>query len=79
MYLYRAIDSSGRTIDFWLNATRDAGAAKHRLGSARRTITGYEVVVMIDKGQVSCILGGKMTAHASFIAKLFDVGACIRA
>ena len=27
-YLYRAVDSSGATIDFWLTAQRDAAAAK---------------------------------------------------
>jgi transposase-like protein len=28
-YLYRAVDSTGATIDFWLSAERDAAAAKH--------------------------------------------------
>ena len=28
-YLYRAVDSMGATLDFWLSATRDAAAAKH--------------------------------------------------
>jgi transposase-like protein len=27
-YLYRAVDSTGATIDFWFSATRDAAAAK---------------------------------------------------
>ena len=27
-YLYRAVDSAGATIDFWLSAARDASAAK---------------------------------------------------
>jgi len=27
-YLYRAVDSTGATIDFWLSAERDAAAAK---------------------------------------------------
>jgi transposase-like protein len=27
-YLYRAVDSAGATIDFWLSARRDAAAAK---------------------------------------------------
>src|SRR6266705_1295011 len=29
MYLYRAVDSEGKTLDFWLSSTRDAEAAKH--------------------------------------------------
>ena len=31
MYLYRAVDSQGNTLDFWLSATRDAKAAQHFL------------------------------------------------
>src|SRR5689334_10016579 len=29
MYLYRAVDSAGNTLDFWLSATRDGDAALH--------------------------------------------------
>ncbi len=29
MYLYRAVDSEGSTLDFWLSPTRDGKAAKH--------------------------------------------------
>ncbi|EFH84928.1 IS6 family transposase [Ktedonobacter racemifer] len=29
MYLYRAVDSEGNTLDFWLSSTRDGEAAKH--------------------------------------------------
>jgi transposase, IS6 family len=29
MYLYRAVDSEGQTIDFWLSSTREGEAAKH--------------------------------------------------
>jgi IS6 family transposase len=31
VYLYRAVDSHGRTLDFFLSPTRDAKAAKHFL------------------------------------------------
>jgi transposase-like protein len=50
MYLYRAVDGEGRTVDFRLSSKRDVGAAKAFLrnamktqGSAPRTITldGY--------------------------------------
>ena len=50
MYLYRAVDGEGRTVDFRLSGKRDVGAAKAFLrnamktqGSAPRTITldGY--------------------------------------
>lgn len=36
-YLYRAVDSSGATIDFLLSAKRDAAAAKRFLHSALRS------------------------------------------
>ncbi|HEX4204265.1 MAG TPA: IS6 family transposase [Ktedonobacteraceae bacterium] len=31
MYLYRAVDSEGNTLEFWLSSTRDGEAAKHFL------------------------------------------------
>src|ERR1051326_6524561 len=31
MYLYRAVDSQGKTLDFWLSPTRDGEAAKRFL------------------------------------------------
>src|SRR6202522_913282 len=46
VYLYRAVDSAGRTVDFRLSGKRDAGAAKASFrkafksqGSTPRTIT----------------------------------------
>src|SRR5215470_1056493 len=35
-YLYRAVDSTGATIDFWLSAERDAAAAKRFFQRALR-------------------------------------------
>ena len=37
-YLYRAVDSTGATIDFLLSASRDAGAAKRFLQKALRSV-----------------------------------------
>ena len=37
-YLYRAVDSSGATIDFHLSARRDAAAAKHFFQKALRSV-----------------------------------------
>jgi transposase, IS6 family len=36
-YLYRAVDSTGQTIDFLLTAKRDAAAAKHFFRMALRS------------------------------------------
>ncbi|MGX5634108.1 IS6 family transposase [Bacillus thuringiensis] len=59
MYLYRAIDSEGNTIDFYLSRKRDAKAAKRFLkkvwasghATKPRSITGIEAMHMIKKGQ----------------------------
>jgi IS6 family transposase len=43
--------------------------------TARRTLTGYEAMAMIRKGQVRRISGEDIRARAAFIAELFDVSA----
>jgi transposase-like protein len=50
MYLYRAVDSQGKTIEFFLSATRDAQVAKRFFGkalNASHTITPR--VITVDK------------------------------
>jgi IS6 family transposase len=50
MYLYRAVDSSGQTIEFFLSTTRDAQAAKRFFGKAlgaSHTVTPR--VITVDK------------------------------
>ncbi|MFC7556009.1 DDE-type integrase/transposase/recombinase [Pseudoroseomonas wenyumeiae] len=67
MYLYRAVDSRGQTIDFLLSAKRDAEAAKRffrkALGQPHtvnpRTITvdknpAYPCAIAQMKGTASC-------------------------
>ncbi len=50
MYLYRAVDSCGQTIEFFLSSTRDAQAAQRffrkSLGAAH---TGFPRVITVDK------------------------------
>ena len=43
--------------------------------TARRTLTGYEAMAMIRKGQVRGIGGRDMRAQATFVAELFQVAA----
>ena len=49
-YLYRAVDSAGNTLDFWLSETRDSEAAKrffHKALTAAHTVTPR--VINVDK------------------------------
>ncbi|MNI02828.1 hypothetical protein D3C73_557180 [compost metagenome] len=47
-YLYRAVDSMGKTIDFMLSENRDMPAAKRFF-----TLKGIEALHMIRKGQAN--------------------------
>lgn len=50
MYLYRAVDSQGNTLDFWLSPTRDAKAAKHFfLKTLATPHTSEPRVINVDK------------------------------
>jgi transposase-like protein len=48
VYLYRAVDRGGHTVDFRLSPNRDVGAAKAFLRKARRTQGGAPVSVTLD-------------------------------
>ena len=48
VYLYRAVDREGHTIDFRLSANRDVAAAKAFLRKALRTQSRAPVSVMLD-------------------------------
>jgi transposase-like protein len=57
VYLYRAVDSAGRTVDFRLSGKRDVGAARaffrkaiKSQGSAPRTITLDGIVTLTSVG-----------------------------
>ncbi|WP_242312130.1 IS6 family transposase, partial [Bacillus cereus group sp. BfR-BA-01331] len=50
MYLYRAVDSKGNTIDFFLNKTRDQKAAKPFFKKALRSVhVSKPRVITVDK------------------------------
>jgi transposase-like protein len=50
MYLYRAVDSQGDTLDFFLSSTRDAQAAKHFfLKTLSASHTSSPRVINVDK------------------------------
>ncbi len=50
MYLYRAVDSKGNTIDFFLNKTRDQKAAKRFFKKALRSFhVSKPRVITVDK------------------------------
>jgi len=52
MYLSRAVDSAGTTLEFWLSQTRDAEAAKRFFSKAlgaRHTVTPR--VITVDKNE----------------------------
>lgn len=54
MYLFRAVDSQGHTLEFWLSATRDAQAAKWFLTKAlgaSHTVTPR--IITVDKNAAS--------------------------
>lgn len=48
VYLYRAIDQRGKTIDFYLSRTRNAKAAKRFLGKALKSVKSWEVPITIN-------------------------------
>ncbi|MGG1179731.1 IS6-like element ISBwe2 family transposase, partial [Bacillus mycoides] len=50
MYLYRAVDSKGNTIDFYLSKTRDQKAAKHFFKKALQSFhVSKPRVITVDK------------------------------
>ena len=48
VYLYRAVDKSGDTIDFYLSATRNTKAAKRFLGKALKGLKAWETPLKIN-------------------------------
>jgi transposase-like protein len=59
MYLYRAIDSVGATVEFWFSKQRDLPAAKRFLRKAL-VRHGQPVRIVVDGSQPT----GKLSFHA---------------
>ena len=43
--------------------------------TARRTLSGYEAMIMIRKGQLRLVAGNDMASQAAFMASLFATAA----
>jgi transposase, IS6 family len=53
-YLYRAVDSKGDTIDFYLSSTRNGKAAKRFLGKALRGLKKWQSPRVINTDKAGC-------------------------
>ncbi|OUM45787.1 IS6 family transposase [Bacillus pseudomycoides] len=87
MYLYRAVDSKGNTIDFYLSKTRDQKAAKRFFKKALQSfhvskprdtatsiLSGVEAMHMIKKEQVD-LRDQSVQNQKEFIHQLFGLAA----
>jgi IS6 family transposase len=70
-YLNNILEKDHRAIKRRVNAKQ----AFRELGSARRTIRGYEAMHMIRKGQARWISGSDGRCQIQFIEKLFEIPA----
>lgn len=53
-YLYRAVDKHGRTIDFYLSATRNAKAAKRFLSKAIKSLKSWQRPRVVNTDGAPC-------------------------
>jgi len=68
VYLYRAIDKCGATIDFYLSPIRNISAAKRFLGKALRRFKDWELPHTINTD--------KAPTYGSAITELKKEGIC---
>jgi transposase-like protein len=57
VYLYRAIDKFGNTIDFYLSSTRNTSAAKRFLGKALKSVPNYCHPLSINTDKNAAYIG----------------------
>ena len=73
MYLYRAVDSEGNTIDFYLSKTRDQKAAKHFFNKVLRSFhVSKPGVITLDKNQAYPIAVEQLIKEKEFNNELKD-------
>ena len=68
VYLYRAVDKFGDTIDFYLSSTRNTKAAKRFLGKALKGLKDWELPDVLNTD--------KAPTYGAAIAELKDEGKC---
>src|SRR5450432_3111532 len=71
MYLYRAIDSEGNTLEFLLSPTRDAGAAKHFFLKALHSPAGFAPQSHPFEEQVALL--ATVTTSATSVPRVINV------
>jgi hypothetical protein len=65
MYLYRAVDSRGNTLEFWLSPTRDSQATKQFFAKALRGVNfvAFDIVEVLpayDLTQITALLAANV-------------------
>lgn len=79
MYLYRAVDSKGNTIDFFLSKSRNHKAAKRFF---KKSLQSFHIseprVVTVDKNPAYPIAGNKVGKPLSWLPPFQTVRALLR-
>jgi transposase-like protein len=70
-YLSNIVERDHRRVKRMTNPRLGFGG----MGTARRTLAGYEAMAMIRKGQIRGIAGDDINAQSGFAAGLFQIAA----
>jgi len=70
-YLSNIVERDHRRVKRMTNPGLGFGG----MGTARRTLAGYEAMAMIRKGQIRGIAGDDIKAQSGFAAGLFQIAA----
>lgn len=66
-YLYRAVDSTGQTVDFLLTAKRDAAGAKRFFRKAKSTANRSPRVINMDKNPAYPVAINELKAEGTLL------------